>query len=67
MSWTYDGQRCQAYLMHTIQPDAVLPQWPQVDDHRQPAFRVTAGIGREWVDEAARTQLAARVRMLTRA
>jgi len=35
-----------------------------IDDHRQPAFRVTAGIGREWLDETARTQLAARVSAL---
>jgi hypothetical protein len=36
-----------------------------VDDHRQPAFRVTAGINREWVDDSARAQLGARVRALT--
>jgi Pyridoxamine 5'-phosphate oxidase len=36
-----------------------------VDDHRQPAFRVTAGVDREWVDEAARAALAARVRALS--
>jgi len=36
-----------------------------VDDHRQPTFRVTTGVGREWVDEAARTQLGARVRALS--
>jgi hypothetical protein len=44
---------------------AVTIDVTDVDDHRQPAFRVTAGIGREWVDEAAKTQLAARVRNLT--
>ncbi|MBO0822537.1 MAG: pyridoxamine 5'-phosphate oxidase family protein [Actinobacteria bacterium] len=38
-----------------------------VDDHRQPAFQVTAGVGREWVDEPARTALAARVRALSNA
>src|SRR5215831_19063151 len=31
-----------------------------VDDHRQPAFRVTAGVDREWGDEAARAALSAR-------
>jgi hypothetical protein len=38
-----------------------------VDDHRQPTFRVTAGVDREWVDEAARAALAARVRALSNA
>ena len=38
-----------------------------VDDHRQPAFRVTAGVDREWVDQAARAALAARVRALSNA
>jgi hypothetical protein len=36
-----------------------------VDDHRQPAFRVTAGVDREWADQAARAALAARVRALS--
>jgi pyridoxamine 5'-phosphate oxidase-like protein len=36
-----------------------------VDDHRQPAFRVTGGVDREWVDQAARAALAARVRALS--
>jgi hypothetical protein len=38
-----------------------------VDDHRQQAFRVTAGVDREWADEAARAALGARVRALTNA
>jgi hypothetical protein len=38
-----------------------------VDDHRQPAFRVTAGVDRQWADEPARAALAARVRALTNA
>jgi hypothetical protein len=37
----------------------------QVDDHRQPAVRVTSGVDREWVDQAARARLAARLRALT--
>jgi pyridoxamine 5'-phosphate oxidase-like protein len=36
-----------------------------VDDHCQPAFRVTAGVDREWADEAARGALAARVLALS--
>jgi hypothetical protein len=45
--------------------DAVSIAVDHVDDHRQPAFRVTAGVDREWVDEAARAALAARVRALS--
>lgn len=44
--------------------DAVAIAVDHVDDHRQPTFRVTAGVDREWVDEAARAALAARVRAL---
>src|SRR5215471_1156458 len=56
------------------EPMAVDPEYAavsiavdHVDDHRQPAFRVTAGVDREWVDEAARAALAARVRALSSA
>ena len=38
-----------------------------VDDHRQPTFRVTAGVDREWADEPARAALSARVRALRNA
>jgi len=38
-----------------------------VDDHRQPSFRVTAGVDREWTDEAARAALSARVNALSSA
>jgi Pyridoxamine 5'-phosphate oxidase len=47
--------------------DAVSIAVDHVDDHRQPAFRVTAGVDREWADEAARAALAARVRALSNA
>jgi hypothetical protein len=47
--------------------DAVSIAVDHVDDHRQPAFRVTAGVDRDWVDEAARAALAARVRALSNA
>ena len=43
---------------------AVLIAVDHVDDHRHPAYRVMAGVDREWVDEAARAALAARVRAL---
>jgi hypothetical protein len=35
-----------------------------VDDHRQPAFRVGSGVGRDWVDEAEKAALGARVAAL---
>jgi hypothetical protein len=35
-----------------------------VDDHRQPAFVVDDGVGREWVDEAEKAALGARVAAL---
>jgi len=43
---------------------AVMIEVAHVDDHRQAAFRVTAGVDREWVDEDARSRLGARVRAL---
>ena len=56
------------------EPMAADPQYhavsiavDQVDDHRQPEFRVTAGVDRQWADEAARAALAARVRALSNA
>src|SRR5215471_8856958 len=55
-------------------PMAVDPEYAavsiavdHVDDHRQPSFRVTAGVDREWVDKAARAALAARVHALSNA
>jgi hypothetical protein len=55
------------------EPMAVDPEYAavsiavdHVDDHRQPAFRVTAGVDREWADEPARAALAARVRALSK-
>ena len=50
------------------EPMAVDPEYAavsiavdHVDDHRQPAFRVTAGVDREWVDQDARAALSVRV------
>jgi hypothetical protein len=37
----------------------------QIDDHRQAAFRVTAGVDREWVDEGEQRALRERVEALT--
>ncbi|HYY21776.1 MAG TPA: pyridoxamine 5'-phosphate oxidase family protein [Thermoleophilaceae bacterium] len=36
----------------------------RIDDHRQPAFRVEAGIDRSWIDESERKALGQRVRAL---
>lgn len=36
----------------------------EVDDHRQAAFTVAAGVGREWTDENEQRALGARVRTL---
>ena len=56
------------------EPMAVDPEYAvvsiavdHVDDHRQPAFRVTAGVDREWVDDPARAALTARVHALSNA
>jgi hypothetical protein len=36
----------------------------QIDDHRQQAFQVSAGVDREWIDEAERSALGQRVTAL---
>jgi Pyridoxamine 5'-phosphate oxidase len=40
---------------------AVSVEVAHVDDHRQPEFRVTAGVDREWLDQTAKARLTARV------
>jgi hypothetical protein len=49
-----------------VDPDyaAVAIAVEQIADHRQPEFLVTAGVGREWLDESARAALGERVRAL---
>ena len=37
----------------------------QIDDHRQPAFRVQAGVDRHWIEETERDALGQRIRALT--
>ncbi len=66
LAFTARGRATVAEEPMAVDPEyiAVAIEVAQVDDHRQSAFRVTAGIDREWVDEAARTRLAARVRAL---
>jgi mannose-6-phosphate isomerase-like protein (cupin superfamily) len=43
---------------------AVAIDVEHVDDHRQEAFRVESGVGREWVDEGEQRALGQRVRAL---
>jgi hypothetical protein len=49
-----------------VDPDyvAVMIHVDHVDDHCQTAFRVTAGVDREWVDNAEKARLGARVQAL---
>lgn len=59
---------------HARALDAALPSQPdylaielavdQIDDHRQSAFTVDAGIGRSWLDHTERDALGARVQAL---
>ena len=53
----------------TVDPEyaAVSIAVDHVDDHRQPAFRVTAGVDRDWGDQAAKAALGARVQALSNA
>jgi hypothetical protein len=44
---------------------AVAIEVEQIDDHRQPAFRVEAGADRRWLDESERDALGQRIRALT--
>jgi hypothetical protein len=43
---------------------AVAIEVEQIDDHRQPAFLVEAGVARRWLDEPERDALGVRVRAL---
>ena len=51
----------------TTAPDyaAIAIDVEQIDDHRQPAFQVEAGVDRRWLDETERDALGQRVRSLT--
>jgi hypothetical protein len=68
VAFTARGRATIAEEPMAVDPEyvAVAIDVAEVDDHRQPAFRVTAGIGREWIDETARTQMATRVASLTK-
>jgi hypothetical protein len=43
---------------------AVAIDVEHVDDHRQPAFRIESGAGRDWIDEGERRALGERVEAL---
>jgi hypothetical protein len=45
---------------------AVAIEVEQIDDHRQPAFLVEAGVDRRWIDTTERDALGERVRALAR-
>ena len=66
LAFTARGRAAVVEEPMAVDPDyaAVAIDVTAVDDHRQPAFRVTAGVDRDWVDDSARTQLGARVRAL---
>jgi hypothetical protein len=43
---------------------AVVIDVDEIDDHRSPAFHITGGIDREWIDEDSRLDLADRLAAL---
>jgi pyridoxamine 5'-phosphate oxidase-like protein len=67
VAFTARGRAAVAEEPMAVDPEyaAVSIAVDHVDDHRQPAFRVTAGVDREWIDEPARAALAARVSALS--
>ena len=69
IAFTARGTATVAEEPMAADPDyvAVAIAVAHVDDHRQDAFRVTAGVDREWLDETAKATLGARVRALTAA
>lgn len=69
VAFTVRGRATVVEEPMAVDPDyaAVSIAVDHVDDHRQPTFRVTAGVDREWVDQAARAALATRVRALSNA
>src|SRR5215471_14184527 len=69
VAFTARGRATVVEESMTVDPEyaAVSIVVDHVDDHRQPAFRITAGMDREWIDQAARAALAARVRALSNA
>jgi hypothetical protein len=67
LAFTARGRASVVEEPMTVDPDyvAVLIDVADVDDHRQTAFRVTAGIDREWIDTAEKARLSSRVTALT--
>jgi hypothetical protein len=68
LAFTARGRASVVEEPMAVDPDyvAVMIDVADVDDHRQTAFRVTAGVDREWVDETARERLSARVNALSK-
>jgi hypothetical protein len=46
-------------------PAAVAIDVDHVDDHRQPGFKVTDGVAREWIADSEREALGQRIRALS--
>jgi hypothetical protein len=69
LAFTARGTATVVEAPMSVDPDyvAVMIHVAHVDDHCQPAFRVTAGVDREWVDNAEKARLAARVNALSTA
>lgn len=55
----------QQPMSTAIEYAAIAIDVERIDDHRQPAFQVQAGIDRRWVDQTERDALGQRVRSLT--
>jgi hypothetical protein len=66
VAFTARGRACIVEEPMAAAPDyaAVAIDVEQVDDHRQAAFVVEAGIDRRWLDEGERDALGSRVRAL---
>jgi hypothetical protein len=67
LAFTARGRASVVEEPMVVDPDyvAVLIDVVDVDDHRQQAFRVTAGVDREWIDTSEKARLSSRVNALT--
>jgi uncharacterized protein (DUF849 family) len=67
IAFTTGGRARVLQQTMAVAPDyaAIAIDVEQIDDHRQPAFKVEAGVGRRWLDTGERDALGRRVRALT--
>jgi hypothetical protein len=54
----------EEHMAATPEYAAVAVDVEQIDDHRQAAFEVDSGVGRQWLDEAEQRSLRERIREL---